>query len=148
MERSFQIAYGREQLSSETREAFLFSQLQAGLKLPIMESPAVSGSMAYKPLCVAAKQEEKRLLELCQWKQEDWQVKSSEFRYSSSTRQVSQSYAPPDLSVGRPPHECYICGSLAHIAKQCKQRKSESSSDSKNITDSKKTKANWCSSLS
>ena len=67
-------------------------------------------------------------------------MKSSEFRYSSSTRQVSQSYAPPDLSVGRPPRECYICGSPTHKAKQCKQRKSESSSDSKNITDSKKTK--------
>ena len=54
LERSFQIVYGREKLSSETREAFLFSQLQAGLKLSIMESPAVSGSLSYKPLCVVA----------------------------------------------------------------------------------------------
>ena len=59
LERSFQIAYGRELLTTETRDAFLYSQLQAGLKLTFMESPVVSGSLLYKQLCVAAKQEEK-----------------------------------------------------------------------------------------
>jgi len=81
LERSFQIAYGREQLSAETREAFLFSQLQAGLKLSIMESPAVSGSLSYKPLCVAAKQEEKHLSGLRRRKQQDKQARNYEVRY-------------------------------------------------------------------
>ena len=58
IERAFQIAYGHENLTTETRDAFLYSQLQAGLKLSLMESPAVSGSLSYKQLCVAAKQEE------------------------------------------------------------------------------------------
>jgi len=58
-------------LSSEIREAFLLSQLQAGLKLSIMESPAIPGSLSYKPLCVAEKQEEKCLMELCRRKQQD-----------------------------------------------------------------------------
>ena len=60
LERSFQIACGREHLSNETRDAFLFSQLQAGLKMILIESPAVSGSVSYKQLCITAKQEEKR----------------------------------------------------------------------------------------
>lgn len=64
LERAFQIAYGHEKLTAETRDAFLYSQLQAGLKLALMESPAVSGSLSYKQLCIAAKQEEQRLVEL------------------------------------------------------------------------------------
>jgi len=64
MERSFQIAYGWEHLTVETRDAFLFSQLQAGLKLTLIESPAVSGSTSYKQLCIIAKQEDKRQREL------------------------------------------------------------------------------------
>ena len=43
---------------------FLYSQLQAGLKLSLMESPVVSGSLSYKQFCVAAKQEEQWLVEL------------------------------------------------------------------------------------
>ena len=58
LERAFQIAYGHEMLSAETRDAFLYSQLQAGLKLSLMESPPVSGSLADKQLCITAKQEE------------------------------------------------------------------------------------------
>ena len=36
IERVFQIAYGHENLTTETRDAFLYSQLQAGLKLSLM----------------------------------------------------------------------------------------------------------------
>ena len=58
IERAFQIAYGHEKLTTGTRDTFLYSQLQAGLKLSLMESPVVSGSLSYKQFCVAAKQEE------------------------------------------------------------------------------------------
>jgi len=64
LERSFQVAYGHESLTAETRDTLLYGQLQAGLKLILMESPAVSGSLSYTQLCAAAEQEEKRLLEL------------------------------------------------------------------------------------
>lgn len=64
MERAFQIAYGHEKLTTETRDAFLYSQLQAGLKLSLMESPVVYRSLSYKQLCVAAKQEEQPIAEL------------------------------------------------------------------------------------
>ena len=37
LERAFQIVYGHERLTAETRDAFLYSQLQAGLKLTLME---------------------------------------------------------------------------------------------------------------
>ena len=123
LERSFQIAYGHERLTPETRDAFLFSQLQAGLKLMLMESPAVSGSLTYKQLCVAAKQEEKRLLELKRRRQHlERQVRYPAARHTPSSNDGSKS----DSSTGKPPRECYICGKTDHLAKQCRQRKSES----------------------
>lgn len=51
-------------MSVETRDTFLHSQLQEGLKYDIMRAPAVSGAQGYKELCLAAKNEEKRQAEL------------------------------------------------------------------------------------
>ena len=51
-------------MSSETRDALLYSQLQEGLKQEIMKLPAVSGAANYKELCVAAKNEEQRMASL------------------------------------------------------------------------------------
>ena len=58
------IAYGRDALSADTRDTLLHSQLQDGLKYELMKAPAVSGADTYKSLCMAARNEEKRLLEL------------------------------------------------------------------------------------
>ena len=51
-------------MSSETKEAILYGQLQEGLRLELLRGPAVLGALGYKELCVAAKGEERRLLEL------------------------------------------------------------------------------------
>lgn len=139
LERSFQIAYGHESLTPETRDAFLYSQLQAGLKLILMESPAVSGSLTYKQLCVAAKQEEKRLMEL-KWRRQhlERQVRHQEARYTSNSQSAAQSSKDSgnlDTLSGKPPRECYVCGKTDHLAKQCRQRKSQS-----NPTEDKKQK--------
>ena len=42
----------------------LYGQLQEGLWLSIIRSPSVSGALTYKELCMAAKHEEKRLVEV------------------------------------------------------------------------------------
>lgn len=44
--------------------ATVHSQLQEGLRYDLMREPAVSGAQTYKELCLAAKNEEKRLAEL------------------------------------------------------------------------------------
>ena len=123
LEQSFQIAYGHERLTPETRDAFLYSQLQAGLKLILMESPAVSGSLTYKQLCVAAKLEENRLMEIKQCKQYlERQVRHQAARHTPSSNDGSKL----DSLTGKPPCECYVCGKTDHLAKQCRQRKSDS----------------------
>ena len=64
LERTFNVAYGREGMSSETRDTLLHGQLQDGLKHELMRAPAVSGAQSYPELCLAARNEEKRLAEL------------------------------------------------------------------------------------
>ena len=57
------MAYGRDKLGKEAREALLHGQLQEGLNMELMRSPSVSGAQSYSSLCLAAKNEERRLVE-------------------------------------------------------------------------------------
>ena len=62
LDRTFRIAYGRDSKSTETRDALLYAQLQEALQYELMRAPEVSGCTKYQELCVAAKNEEKRLI--------------------------------------------------------------------------------------
>ena len=64
VEQLFKLAYGKDGMSEETRGTLLHGQLQEGLIYDIMKAPAVSGCRGYKELCLAARNEEKRLIEL------------------------------------------------------------------------------------
>ena len=64
LERTFQIAYGRDRMLKETRDTLLHSQLQEGLRDELMRSPTVSGAQTYLELCLTAKNEEKQLASL------------------------------------------------------------------------------------
>ena len=56
-------------MSDKTRGTLLHGQLQEGLRYDIMKAPAVSGSHGYKELCLASRNEEKRLAELAKRRQ-------------------------------------------------------------------------------
>ena len=64
MECTFRIAYGRDSMSTETRDTSLYCQIQQGLCYELMKAPAVSGATKYQEICIAAKNEEKHLAEL------------------------------------------------------------------------------------
>ena len=63
LECTFQLAYGRDKISSDTR-TLLHSQLQEGLRYCILQTPTVSGAQTYSVLCLAAKNKEKRQSQL------------------------------------------------------------------------------------
>ena len=53
----FQIVYGGDIFSTETRDTLLSGQLKDGQKYDILKGPAVSCALTYQGLCLAAKNE-------------------------------------------------------------------------------------------
>ena len=51
LERTFNVSYGREGMSAETRDTPLHTQLQDALKHELMQAPAISGVQTYQQLC-------------------------------------------------------------------------------------------------
>ena len=51
LEQTFRRAYGRENMSAETRDTLLYGQLQEGLKYTLVKSSAVSGARNYTVPC-------------------------------------------------------------------------------------------------
>ena len=125
LERMFQIAYGRDNMSVETREALLHSQLQEGLSYYIMSSPAVAGAQTYKELCLSAKNEEKRQStlkrrqEYLKGSKPTTAIPVSKPMPQSKQTKVSPTGATPQFKQQGP---CYICNKPGHITRNCRQR--------------------------
>jgi len=68
LEHTFQIVFGPDPMSAETTDVLLYGMLQDGFRLdPVSMAPAISGAQSYQELCVAAKNEERQLVE-SSWK--------------------------------------------------------------------------------
>ena len=119
-------------MSVETRDALLYSQLQDALKHELMRSPAVSGSTSYKDLCVAARNEERRISGLKKWeaynKLDGYTSQSSYSEAPKRARSTTHSNSlseKPDVTQGRRPAtsnggpRCFTCGK-SHLAHNCR----------------------------
>ena len=52
----FQIAFGHDPMSAETKDVLLYGKLQDGLRIDqVNKAPAISGARSYQELCIAAK---------------------------------------------------------------------------------------------
>ena len=136
LEKTFRRAYGKEAMTTETKDALLYGQLQEGLRLEIMQVPAVSGAQSYAELCVAAKNEQCRQDEMLK-RQQYSQGRSEDVRRRqqySQERMGGQPNQPPPAnranSETRPADtsktRCYICQQVAHLKKDCPQGRSGS----------------------
>ena len=131
LEQVFRRAYGKEQISAETRSTLLHGQLQDGLSDILMRAPAVSGALTYQELCGAAKNEERRQKDLSkrhQYQREDSTTPSSSSNIQRNTQARTQAdrrghLAPGSSSSGK---RCYICDSTEHLMKNCRVRTTES----------------------
>ena len=120
LERIFQIAYGGDIMSTETRHTLLLGQLKEGLKYNIFKGLAVSGALTYQGLCLAVKNEEKHQAEL---------RKHVQYKKYSSQKPAENKPASP-ISMKQPPQlekstiqnkgrefqrRYYNCGVYGHI---------------------------------
>ena len=135
LEKSFCIAFGRDGLSKETKEAMLFGQLQEGLRLGIIRSPNVSGALDYRGLCMAARHEEQRQAGIKK-RQEYGKALNGNLGRSKDERngerpnkQISNgrnhsagNVTPGSRTVSK---RCYVCD---HLAKNCKANNREQES--------------------
>ena len=81
LENTFQLAFGHDPMSAETRDVLLYGKLQDSMRVDLVSKvPAISGTQSYKELCIAAKNEERRLAEL-KWKTQYTKKFSTQFSY-------------------------------------------------------------------
>ena len=132
LEQVFRRAYGKERMSTETRDTLLHGQLQEGLSDILIKAPAVSGALTYQELCVAAKNEERRQKDLSrrhQYRKDENVIPSSgsdrlkDIRGRTQTDRRTRSTPNEPLSRKR----CYVCNSTEHLMKDCHVRPTESS---------------------
>ena len=129
LERVFHIAYGRDSMSKETCQSFLYGQLQEGLRHDLMQNAAVSGALTYTELIMAAKNEKQRQSELKKRHNYHFGLRPRESKEnnrswpSGAYRMFNPASKAQDATDKR---LCYNCGKPGHIAKKCCTKKSES----------------------
>ena len=101
-------------------------QLQSSLTLKLSKAPAVSRARNYDELCIAAKNEEKRLAEL----EKQQQYGRSQSRYfttkdKSPSQGFGQNVNRANQFYKQQPR-CYVCDSPNHLSRDCRAQKSES----------------------
>ena len=128
LEYTFCVAYGRDAMSTDTHNTSLYGQLQEGLLQEVMRTPAVSGAQGYSQLCIAAKNEEKRMAELR--KRQAYRKSFTEEKKhgvnSHRTRSTTNSPASGSGSSNTSRKSCYNCGSYSHLQKDCTSRRTDS----------------------
>ena len=152
IEQTYRTAYGRDRMSSETRDTLLYSQLQEGLRYDLMQAPAVSGAQGYQQLCIAARNEERRLIELAKRRQYIERQPGASLPSTVASLAPQNTVSPSLLTQNQRPRSgplsacaksftpnpqlgvlnvrCYNCNKLGHYARSCPSPKRESSGPS------------------
>ena len=133
LERTFRLAYGRDRMSAETRDMLMYGQLQEGLRYDLMRGPAVSGAIDYSGLCVAARNEEKRLADLRKRQQYSKSSQQLQYRPKQPSQETTKSlgYWTPTKGRGSSDiRKCFICKKPGHLMRDCKSKRSESKGSS------------------
>ena len=123
-------------MSTETRNALLHGQLQDGLKHELMRAPAVPGAQNFLKLCVASRNEEKRLIELKRRQQCGRTTKNSQSPWDMGNRGNNFERGCESSGKQQSTKKCYTCCYPGHLAKECRARPTESRGQGENLNKS------------
>ena len=139
LEKIFRHAYGQVSMGTETWRMLLYAQLQEELQYALMKVPPVAGASDYSGLCIAAKNEKRRLSKLSKKQQylrdplpdsqnyrslqQSFPQQNRSNREWTPTRPQSRGASMDTITSIR---QCYVCGKLDHIARDYGVRKTES----------------------
>ena len=130
LEQIYHVAYGRDRMSTDTRDILLFNQLQGGLKYDLMKAPAVSGLQGYQQLCLAAQNEERRLIDLERRRQYSQPRPVSQPTQDFRGRELNaeaNSFVPNSREGAGEVRRCFKCRQVGHMAIDCRALGAESS---------------------
>lgn len=126
LEKTFQIAYGKDHLNHVTRDTLLYGQLYEGLTYNLMRSPAVSHAQSYPELCTAAKGKERQLAAL---KQRRHLTHPPATTQPSTTQPHTRSSEPKSHQRGMQPSSkgrvCFKYNNPGYFSKNCPQGERE-----------------------
>ena len=135
LKRTFHTAYGRDAMSVKTRDTLLYGQMQEGLCFRLMRGPAVSGAGIYQEVCVAARNEEKRLADLTKRQvyshpytgttpRSQRQPRTMQYAGSSDSPRPRTTGCPVTTPQGggRTNLQCFYCGKQGHRKADCRRR--------------------------
>ena len=121
IEKSYQVAYGKDDLNPATRDALLCGQLYEGLIYDLMQSPVVSGVQSYQKLCTTSEGEERGLAALKQWQQFVMLSTSTPQQAPSSRPSGSKPEQQGTLPATRRQRVSFKCGQPGHFDINCPQ---------------------------
>ena len=112
-------------MSNETRDMLLYCRVLEGLRYDLMKAPSVSGASNYSALCIAVKNEEKRLADLRKRQQyrggqRNATPKQNVDHGSSAGSSVGNGYETTPKNDQR---RCFYCKKLGHQIDDCIARK-------------------------
>ena len=81
----------------ETQNALLYGQLQSGHAFELSKAPAMSGARNYEELCIAAKNEEKKMAELKKQQHYERSRQIVPAKYSTRSSSLESSWSTDKL---------------------------------------------------
>ena len=110
-------------MSTETRDALLYGQLQEDLRYELMRAPAVLGSTKYQELCVATKNEEKHLSEL--HKRQQYSKSSQQAKKSKPFGNIQKHAVTMSTNKPTETWKYHYCKKAGLVIRGCRKKKSD-----------------------